>query len=266
MDIQHASISSDDHLWVVSNVPWLDDRTPTTPIDEFKSDLLYLIYDPYDWIAQRNIQYYDDQEPPVLQSVSLTDHYFMIFRLVDPKENTSNIVQGISGTGMLSISPGTPAVDPVGKVDLPPLGGLVEVTLVENSDRAYIHLQIGPDREVVAKVGLYIIFATESYYEALQKAFEDNGKVVWVDGNGKAAQSSQGVDKVNETAVTFGVSKTHTVYHESRKSTFAYINKEGEPTCTEDPPISCSVDIGNYVVNPDGSITIIVDHSTMKMY
>lgn len=267
MDIQHTSISSDDHLWAVSNVPWLEDRHPETPIDAFKSDILYLIYNPFDWIAARNITFQDGQEPPQTVPVTLTDHYFMIFRLVDPMEKTTNIVQGISGTGMVTISPGTPGFIPPDSLTMPVLEGQIEVTLVDKTDRCYVHLQIGTDRERVALLTMYMVAKPEEFYLAIQQQFAVNGKLVVVDSEGNTISSTEVPGSGDAPKVTMQTAKGHTVYHESRKDSSQVIAKmlEDDPP-PPPPPFSCAVGIGNYVINPDGSITIIDDNSVVKMY
>lgn len=294
MAIFTTSISDDDHLWAVSGIPWLGNRTPSTPLKDITDDVLYLLVDPHSWIASKGITYLnpDFASNPSQQEylpVELTDHYFISFRRVATSSSDNNIVQGIHRTGLLSVCPEfgsisgfagskglMPHSNPVdghsaithnpfaiqgGIINLPGLSGEVEITLVKNTKRAYLHLQLGRDKEEVAKFVMYLVQNPDAFYTALEAQFAAQGVLRTVLSNGHIDPTIP-VKTGSEIKVRFATSPTHEVFFESRKETA--VQQKSVPQ--DGDVLACNADIGTYIQHADGSITILVEQASVKMY
>ncbi len=235
-----STISGDDHLWVVQGVPWFSNGV---------QDLEGLLASPQKFIEAHGLTYRDELGD--IQPVKITDHYFAVLRKSAISSTGFNEVQGIHGTGMLTIraefgsfaNPGLIGNGPT----IAPVNSVIELTLVTSSKRAYLHYQLGDNKSTVARHTLSYITNRFGMSMLVEQAFQvpNNGTLQQIDADGVRTDIPGPMPQLD---LTFA--DGYEIYYEG---TTNYV-------------VTCNVDIGNYYIDENGIIHIIIDGTIIKSY
>jgi hypothetical protein len=242
-------ISSDDHLWIASNIPWRDAED---------NDIKKLLMNPHQWVKDAGIDYRDSQGD--LRPVQVADSFFVFLKHPITGPADRYVVQGIHGTGMITVqgmkSEGLAKTESEATAELETK---VEVTFVEDSNKAYIHLQIGTDPELIADHLMAVASDESAFLAYVNRRYVVDGSLTLVDAKN---------DRIDVThdpkykAVIFEGNESGYVdsYYEGIKVA------NGSESTQSDPRVpACNALIGTYIL-VNGQIVVVPNTGFVKRY
>lgn len=258
-----TSISNDDHLWVVPSIPWIRGKAE---FDDVKSFLM----DPQGYVDYLGLHYFEENDE---LPVRISDHYFVVFKTDQGSGGGNNIIEGIHGTGMLSVCSN---FSNFGTNFLPPtipsqpsqeegfLPEKVEVSLLlDGSNRAFVHCQIGSDRELVVTEVMRLVSDPAEVLDGLTAQYARIGHRSLVWHNATTRERIPVEDESKFPKIRFEYKRRPEVYFESCMGAYTQV---ADNEVIDPPIIACAALIGNYYIDVNGHIVIVVDSTLVKMY